>query len=198
MCFLHTSVIRFRICVSRWWISDSNVSLWTRGDTLIILGLIPISDTCISPLWAHLKLKGINCPTLRWVLLGLWELLSLVVRVVYKQTSCVFILVVVNLSGGGNSHFVRFYSFTRNFLQLVDSALYLVSQVRNDELDLKVPVWVTDMAFLPSSNTQPQVVVGTGHHQLRLYDTKAQRRPVQSIEFEETPITAMTVTRDDR
>lgn len=71
-------------------------------------------------------------------------------------------------------------------------------KVRNDHLDLQVPVWVTEIGFLPCTNTQPTVAVGTGYHQLRLYDTKAQKRPVLSVEFEDSPISAMAVTGNER
>ena len=35
----------------------------------------------------------------------------------------------------------------------------------NDWLNLRVPVWVTDVAFIPGGQ---KVVTSTGHHQVRI------------------------------
>ena len=71
-------------------------------------------------------------------------------------------------------------------------------QVRNDFLDLHVPVWVTDIGFLPNQGSQSKITVGTGYHQVRLYDTKTQRRPVLSVDFAESPISALAVTDNEQ
>ena len=42
------------------------------------------------------------------------------------------------------------------------------------------------------------MAVVTGHHHIRLYDTRAQRRPIQSIELGERPFTRCSVSPDDR
>jgi len=74
----------------------------------------------------------------------------------------------------------------------------LSMQVRHDSLDLRVPVWVTEVGFTPGGGTQPTVAVGTGYHQVRLYDTRAQRRPIYSTGFGDSPVTALTVLEDGR
>ena len=50
--------------------------------------------------------------------------------------------------------------------------------VPNDMLDLRKPVWVSAARF----RTETTLVVGTKHRQLRLYDSRAQRRPVADVE----------------
>jgi hypothetical protein len=40
-----------------------------------------------------------------------------------------------------------------------------VPQVKNDKLDLRVPVWITDLQFMDPSETS-KIIVGTGHHQV--------------------------------
>lgn len=45
--------------------------------------------------------------------------------------------------------------------------LSLPYQVRNDKLDLRVPVWVTKLDYTPLSEDQPVIAVGTGHHQVQ-------------------------------
>jgi len=52
--------------------------------------------------------------------------------------------------------------------------------VPNDKLDLRVPVYVRDLDFIPKSTTA-KLVTGTAYHQIRLYDTKASQRPVWTI-----------------
>ena len=71
-------------------------------------------------------------------------------------------------------------------------------QVRSDALDLRVPVWDNQMAFTPDSGPQPILVVGTGYGNVRLYDTRAQRRPVFSTKYGNEPITALDITPDGK
>lgn len=44
--------------------------------------------------------------------------------------------------------------------------MYLPHQVRNDWLDLRVPIWDQDTQFLPGSQ---KLVTCTGYHQVRLF-----------------------------
>ncbi|KDO21730.1 hypothetical protein SPRG_13146 [Saprolegnia parasitica CBS 223.65] len=76
------------------------------------------------------------------------------------------------------------------------AAIFKAKNVTHDDLDMRVPVWVKCMAFLPPSEGH-RLVVGTGHHQIRLYDTATKRRPVQETVFGELPITSLAV-QDNR
>ncbi|XP_042295478.1 WD repeat-containing protein 74 isoform X2 [Sceloporus undulatus] len=72
--------------------------------------------------------------------------------------------------------------------------IFKAKNVRNDWLDLRVPVWEKDMQFLPGSE---KIVTCTGHHQVRLYDPSCpQRRPVLEATFGEYPLTALSLTPD--
>nr|BAE26600.1 unnamed protein product [Mus musculus] len=65
-------------------------------------------------------------------------------------------------------------------------------KVRNDWLDLRVPIWDQDTQFLPGSQ---KLVTCTGYHQVRVYDpVSPQRRPVLEATYGEYPLTAMTLT----
>nr|KAF6439505.1 WD repeat domain 74 [Molossus molossus] len=65
-------------------------------------------------------------------------------------------------------------------------------RVRNDWLDLRVPIWDQDIQFLPESQ---KLVTCTGYHQVRVYDPASpQRRPVLEATYGEYPLTAMTLT----
>ncbi|XP_060752403.1 WD repeat-containing protein 74 isoform X2 [Tachysurus vachellii] len=75
-------------------------------------------------------------------------------------------------------------------LQRPDAPIFTAKNVANDWLDLRVPVWVRDMAFLTHSN---KIITCTGHHQVRVYDPSCQRRPVLEAEFGEVPLTALSV-----
>ena len=51
---------------------------------------------------------------------------------------------------------------------------------------------------MPEIESSSLVAVGTGYHQVRLYDMRAQRRPLYSKEFGDAMVTAMDVTPDGR
>uniref|UniRef100_A0A131XRG4 Putative wd-repeat protein n=1 Tax=Ixodes ricinus TaxID=34613 RepID=A0A131XRG4_IXORI len=77
-------------------------------------------------------------------------------------------------------------------LENMQKPVFQAKNVRNDFLDLRVPVWVTDMQFLSDSD---KVVAITGHHQVRVYDPGSrQRRPVVEFEFDEYPLTCISLT----
>ncbi|KAL3246881.1 hypothetical protein MRX96_057387 [Rhipicephalus microplus] len=70
-------------------------------------------------------------------------------------------------------------------LENLQKPVFVAKNVRNDFLDLRVPVWVTDMDFLKDSE---KIIAITGHHQVRVYDPNSrQRRPVVDFEFDEYP-----------
>lgn len=75
-------------------------------------------------------------------------------------------------------------------IELTENPKFTAKNVRNDWLNLRVPVWVTCARFLPKSE---KIFTATGHHQVRMYDMKAQRRPVLDLSFDEYPITALSL-----
>ncbi|KAL8488655.1 hypothetical protein ACS0TY_024814 [Phlomoides rotata] len=60
-----------------------------------------------------------------------------------------------------------------------------------NNLGIFTPTWFTSATFL-SKDDHRKFVAGTNSHQVRLYDISAQRRPVMSIDFRETPIRAVS------
>ncbi|BBN20048.1 ribosome biogenesis protein NSA1 [Marchantia polymorpha subsp. ruderalis] len=72
------------------------------------------------------------------------------------------------------------------------SRIWSAKAPHRDNLGLMSPAWVTAVTFLDDDHKK--IVVGTGHHQVRLYDTSAQRRPVLAFDYGEAPI--RTVTKD--
>ncbi|XP_076118829.1 WD repeat-containing protein 74 isoform X2 [Alosa pseudoharengus] len=76
-------------------------------------------------------------------------------------------------------------------LERPDKPVFTAKNVKNDWLDLRVPIWVRDMAFIPDSD---KIVTCTGHHQVRIYDPSSpQRRPVLEVQFGEYPLTALSL-----
>ncbi|XP_031271845.1 WD repeat-containing protein 74 [Pistacia vera] len=64
-----------------------------------------------------------------------------------------------------------------------------------NSLGIFTPTWFTSATFL-SADDHRKFVAGTNSHQVRLYDTSAQRRPVMSFDFRETPIKAVAEEPD--
>lgn len=83
-----------------------------------------------------------------------------------------------------------------NNLKIVDlstkKTIFTSKNIPNDELDLEVPVWDTDMGFL-----SPKAVATCSRYgYVRVYDTSKQRRPVQNYKNDKEQIsyTAMATT----
>lgn len=64
-----------------------------------------------------------------------------------------------------------------------------------NSLDIFTPTWFTSSTFL-SKDDHRKIVAGTNSHQVRLYDISAQRRPVISFDFRETPIKSVAEDLD--
>ncbi|GAB2289407.1 hypothetical protein Dimus_023717 [Dionaea muscipula] len=59
-----------------------------------------------------------------------------------------------------------------------------------NNLGIFTPTWFTSMTFL-SKDDHRKFVAGTNNYEVRLYDVSAQRRPVFSVVFRESPIKAI-------
>ncbi|KAJ2505953.1 Ribosome biogenesis protein nsa1 (NOP7-associated protein 1) [Coemansia sp. RSA 2052] len=64
------------------------------------------------------------------------------------------------------------------FAKPSSAPLFKSKNVSNDFLDMRVPVWITDMQFIGDNTTTPTIAVSTGYKQIRIYDARAQQRPV--------------------
>ncbi|KAF9114004.1 WD repeat-containing protein 74 [Mortierella sp. AM989] len=74
--------------------------------------------------------------------------------------------------------------------------LFKAKNVKNDYLDLRVPVWNTDFHFL-SQHDFSRIAVGTRNHQIRVYDIKSgARRPVVDVEVGDMPVVALSNGKD--
>ncbi|MCO5553177.1 hypothetical protein L7F22_006698 [Adiantum nelumboides] len=74
------------------------------------------------------------------------------------------------------------------------SKIWEAKAPRRDNNGLMSRPFVTASTFL--GNDHRKLVVGTGHHQVRLYDVGAMRRPVMAFDFLESPIKAVEADTD--
>lgn len=73
--------------------------------------------------------------------------------------------------------------------------IFLGKNVKNSMVDLRVPVHISDLAFLDNEGTK--LVTCTALKHVRVYDTKAsQRRPVMSLDFGTEALRTLCVTPD--
>ncbi|CAG5122346.1 unnamed protein product [Candidula unifasciata] len=92
------------------------------------------------------------------------------------------------LATGGKENPLKIWDITST-----QQPIFCAKNVKNDFLNLRVPVWVTHAEFLPGSK---KIVTSTGYSQIRLYDTSTpQRRPVIEVQLNDKnkkyPITAL-------
>ncbi|KAG0311476.1 WD repeat-containing protein 74, partial [Dissophora globulifera] len=79
---------------------------------------------------------------------------------------------------------------------LANGQIFKAKNVKNDHLDLRVPVWNTDLQFL-SQYDYSRIAVGTRNHQIRVYDTKSgARRPIVDKEIGDMPVVAFSNGKD--
>ncbi|OMJ26419.1 WD repeat-containing protein 74 [Smittium culicis] len=77
-------------------------------------------------------------------------------------------------------------------------AIFIAKNVDHDELGLRQPVWITDIAFLnPGTADTTKVVTSTGYGQVRIYDTKASKKPVHNYEILTNPITNFCISKQN-
>jgi len=69
--------------------------------------------------------------------------------------------------------------------------------VKNDFLDLRVPVWVSDFSFFPN-NENNKIAICTRYSQVRIYDIIAQKRPLFDFKIGENPLHSLVVDQQGR
>ncbi|CAH2062522.1 unnamed protein product, partial [Iphiclides podalirius] len=77
------------------------------------------------------------------------------------------------------------------------SAQFVAKNLPLDWLQLRPPVWVSGLVFLPGSGGR-ELAVCSRHGYVRLYDTRAQRRPVCNVTFPKMAATCIETSFDER
>lgn len=84
-------------------------------------------------------------------------------------------------------------------LQLFDlhtkKRIFEEKNIRHDWLELKVPLWISDIGFLHNSS---QIVTCSKHGHVRLYDPGCQRRPVINLEMKDHALTTLAVAPKEK
>ncbi|PWA01246.1 hypothetical protein BB558_002667 [Smittium angustum] len=79
------------------------------------------------------------------------------------------------------------------------SPLFKAKNVADNYLDMRSPVWVTNIEFLkPETFDTTKIVIGTGYGQVRVYDTTASNKPVLDWKIIDEPISSMTVANNQQ
>ncbi|KAI4498935.1 hypothetical protein M0802_006110 [Mischocyttarus mexicanus] len=110
----------------------------------------------------------------------------------------------VILNAGDNLHRMRHSNTNKNIiatggkenrLKLFDlekqQQIFHEKNMPHDFLNLRVPIWISDIAFLHDSH---RIVTVSRFGHVRLYDPDAQRRPVLNLEIKDEPLSAVTVS----
>ena len=97
---------------------------------------------------------------------------------------------------GGREHDVAVWDVERSV------AVFQARNVANTMLDLRVPIWVSALAFLPEAGVATGgpanvLAAATGYRHVRVYDVRSGRRPVGSADIGEHPFTALEPTACD-
>ncbi|XP_076231030.1 WD repeat domain 74 lethal (2) k09848 [Calliopsis andreniformis] len=93
------------------------------------------------------------------------------------------------IATGGKEHALKLYDLE------TQKQKFEAKNVPHDWLQLRVPVWISDIDFFPS--TEQIVTVGKYGH-IRLYDPKAQRRPVVNVEEKNEAWTTLSLTPKEK
>ena len=120
---------------------------------------------------------------------------------VLKSTVKGPISAVSSCAGGGVA-----FGGRENDLTFFDSntqqVIWNAKNVPYDKLRLRVPIWITAISFFNAEQTSLsggcKLVTGTGHKQVRLYDTRTEPRPVKSFEIGEYRVTQIQALSDEQ
>jgi len=87
------------------------------------------------------------------------------------------------LAMGGKENDLQIYDVAQGM-----ASVFKAKNVPRDNLDLRVPIWITAMHFLSPTT----LVTGTAYKQIRLYDIRAKQRPVSSMELGDYRVSALS------
>ncbi|CAD6240443.1 GSCOCG00008790001-RA-CDS [Cotesia congregata] len=88
------------------------------------------------------------------------------------------------IATGGKEHPLQLYDLEQ------DKVTFKEKNVRHDWLEMRVPVWVSDIGFLPDSS---KIATCSRYGYVRLYDPLIQKRPVINIEVKDQALTTLAI-----
>ncbi|KAI3403718.1 NSA1 [Candida oxycetoniae] len=79
--------------------------------------------------------------------------------------------------------------------------IFKAKNVKNDHLNLRVPIWITNVLFFSDkkegSCKHYNLITSTRYGQLRIYDTAHGRRPIKDFQVAEKPIVTLTFASEE-
>jgi hypothetical protein len=93
------------------------------------------------------------------------------------------------VGGKGQGNDLKLYDIT------TQKITYKAKPPPQNWLGYRAPPYVSSIEFVPGSEYK-SVLVGTGEHVVRLYDTRADKRAVMDLSVGETTVTAMSLSND--
>jgi WD40 repeat protein len=98
------------------------------------------------------------------------------------------------LAAGGNENDVQVWD------RATRQMAWAGKNVPNDFLSLRIPIWITGLSFMRTNDTysEHELVAGTGHKHVRLYDVRAKRAPVVTMDIGDFRVTSIAPHIDGR
>lgn len=81
--------------------------------------------------------------------------------------------------------------------EFVPQIVFKAKNVKNDHLDLRVPIWITNILFSKSEKGY-KLITSTGYGQIRLYDTTEGRKPRKDYQVTEKTIVTLSYANDEQ
>lgn len=105
---------------------------------------------------------------------------------------------------GGKENDVKIVSLFENVKDeelarnLKEKVLFQAKNVKNDQLDLRVPIWVSKLIFIDATVKRGSwsLIAVTRYGQIRLYNTLHGRKPVSNIKISEKPLVTLANTSE--
>ncbi|XP_043289692.1 WD repeat-containing protein 74-like isoform X1 [Venturia canescens] len=88
------------------------------------------------------------------------------------------------IATGGKEHKLQLFDLETH------KRVFEEKNVRHDWLELKVPLWISDIGFIPRTS---RIVTSSRYGHIRLYDHIAQRRPVINLELKDEALTTLAI-----
>lgn len=104
---------------------------------------------------------------------------------------------------GGKENDVRIIRFYKEGSDIFENGeikaetLFQGKNVKNDKLDLRVPIWITNILFIKlEDHTEKSwhLITTTGHGQVRKYDTSHGRKPISDKKLSDKPLVRVATT----
>lgn len=98
------------------------------------------------------------------------------------------------LATGGLENDVQLWDLNKS------EVTWSAKNVPHDFLSLRVPVWVSAISFMRTNDTysEHELVTGTGFKHVRLYDVRAKRQPVHTMDIRDFRVTSLAPHIDGR